>query len=404
MVRSVRARASAIYRIAILLVGLCLTPAQGSTSFVVKHVASRIVIDQVVRRAMEQDRIPGMAVGLVLHGRVTVLNYGVASITDRRPVDDSTLFELGSVSKTLTATLATWAVSRGRLRMADPVGDYLPELRNRPFGGVRVFDLATHTAGGLPLQVPDGIDDGDAFLRYLAEWRSTYPVGTKRTYSNPGIGTLGLIAARALGGDFDQLMQTQLFPQLGMPDTFIDIPPSSLTRYAQGYARDDRPIRMAPGVLAAEAYGVKSTARDMSHFLAVNMGDAPVGPGLRRAIDEAHLEYFTTGPMKQALIWEQYAAPVSLAALLEGNSEQMIYGTTAVTPISPAAKPLPSEWVNKTGSTNGFGAYVAYVPGSHVGVVLLANRNYPLPERVRLAYELLHLIDPENLGSRPNGR
>jgi beta-lactamase class C len=53
-------------------------------------------------------------------------------------------------------------------------------------------------------------------------------------------------------------------------------------------------------------------------------------------------------------------------------------------------------WINKTGSTNGFAAYVAFVPEQRAGVVILANRNYPIEVRVRLAYKVMSRITGAN--------
>jgi beta-lactamase class C len=93
--------------------------------------------------------------------------------------------------------------------------------------------------------------------------------------------------------------------------------------------------------------------------------------------------------MTQDLIWEQYPYPVALKTLLEGNSPAMIFDATPVTEINPPEAPQRNVWINKTGSTNGFGAYVAFVPAKHLGIVIVANRNFPIEERVTIAYKIL---------------
>jgi beta-lactamase class C len=254
---------------------------------------------------------------------------------------------------------------------------------------VSLLNLGTHTPGGLPLQVPDNIRNNDQLMQYFKAWRPTYAPGTYRTYANPGIGTLGLITAKSMGQDFDALMERQLFPALGMKSTYIHVPAAKLSDYAQGYTKDGAPIRMAPGVLSSEAYGVKTTAADMIRFVEANMDLIQVDEKLQRAIVNTHTGYFKAGPMTQDLIWEQYPYPVTLNALLEGNSSAMVLNATPVVEIKPPQDPKDDVWINKTGSTNGFGAYVAFIPQKRLGIVILANKNFPIDARVTAAYQIL---------------
>src|SRR5689334_7723246 len=125
--------------------------------------------------------------------------------------------------------------------------------------------------------------------------------------------------------------------------------------YAQGYTKEDAPIRMAPGVLSSEAYGMRTTAADLIRFVEANMNSIQLDGKLQRAIAETHVGYFKAGPMTQDLIWEQYPYPVALPTLLEGNSAAMIYNATPVTQINPPEAAREDVWINKTGTTNGFG-------------------------------------------------
>jgi beta-lactamase class C len=361
----------------------------------VSHAADdrRASISSAVNRAIEpviaENGIRGMAVGVIEGDAHYVFNYGLASAETRKPVTGDTLFELGSVSKTLTATLASYAQVTGYLSLSDPTSKFLPALQNTPFGNVSLVNLGTHTPGGLPLQVPDNISSNDQLMQYFKAWRPTYAPGTYRTYANPGIGTLGLIAAKSMGQDFDGLMERQLFPALGMKSTYINVPPAKLPDYAQGYTKDGAPIRMAPGVLSSEAYGVKTTATDMIRFVEANMDPIKVDDKLQRAIVDTHTGYFKAGPMTQDLIWEQYPYPVTLNTLLNGNSPAMILNATPVVEMKPPQHPRDDVWINKTGSTNGFGAYVAFIPQKRLGIVILANKNFPIDERVSAAYRIL---------------
>nr|WP_307437114.1 class C beta-lactamase [Labrys monachus] len=351
------------------------------------------VVAEAIRPVMARYGVPGMAVGIVVKGRGYVYDYGVASKATGNPVSGETLFEIGSCSKTFTATLASYAQVSGKLSLSDRASRYLPSLRGSSFDAVSLLNLGTHTSGGLPLQVPDGITTDDGLMAYFRRWKPTYAPGTYRTYANPSIGMLGMIAARSMNGDFVALMESRLFPALGLRHTYLDVPASRMEDYAQGYTTKDAPVRMAPGVLAAEAYGIRTTAGDMLRFVEANMGMLALDPTLQRALSSTHTGYYRIGPMTQDLIWEQYRYPPRLADLLAGNSAAIALKANPATEIDPPLAPRDDVLINKTGSTNGFGAYVAFVPAGKIGIVLLANKNYPIDARVTAAYGILMRLD-----------
>jgi beta-lactamase class C len=371
----------------VLCLSACASHAAGDP-----QAAIRNVVDTAVRPIMQKYRIPGMAVGIIVGEKHYVFNYGLAVMKAPEPVTRDTLFEVGSISKTFTATLACYAQVTGHLSLRDTTSKYLPSLQGTKFGDVSLLHLGTHTPGGLPLQVPDNIQTDDQLMDYFKSWQPAYKPGTYRTYNNLGIGTLGLITAKSMNESFATLMERLLFRPLGMTSTFINIPKSRMSTYAQGYTQDDRPIRMAPGELSAEAYGIRTTAADMLRFLEANLNLITVNGKLRRAIADTHTSYFTAGGMTQDLIWEQYRYPVALQSLLEGNSSAMIFDATPVTEIIPPQRPRKDVWLNKTGSTNGFGAYVAFVPSMRLGIVIFANKSFPIEERVTAAYKIVNSL------------
>jgi beta-lactamase class C len=146
---------------------------------------------------------------------------------------------------------------------------------------------------------------------------------------------------------------------------------------------------MMPGVLASQAYGIRTTAADMLRFVAANMHMIDLEPDLQRAITATHTGYYTLGSMTQDLIWEQYQYPTTLADLLAGNSDRVILAANAVSKLDPPSQPQQNVLINKTGSTNGFAAYVAFVPAEQMGIVLFANKNYPIDARVTAAHQIL---------------
>ncbi len=347
------------------------------------------VVSQIVRPLMVANGIPGMAVGVTTGGRHYVFTYGVASKTTGKPVEPTTLFEIGSITKTFTATLASYAQVTGKLSFSDMVSADYPALRGTAFDRVRLINLGTHTSGGLPLQFPDEVQtDADA-LTFYRGWTPTHPAGTYRLYANTSIMLLGLIAAHRFGADFVPLMQRTVFAPLGMKHTYLAVPQDQMRRYAQGYTSVGKPRRMASGPLAAEAYGVRTTASDMLRFLDANMNELPLDATLRRAIGNTHTGYYRLGAMTQDLIWEHYRYPVTLTTLLQGNSDDVLFDANVVSVIDPPSPPRDDVLINKTGSTSGFAAYVAFMPKRKIGVVLLANRAYSIRDRVTAAYRLL---------------
>lgn len=364
-----------------------------SFASITQATASDFDVQTAAAQVMQQYNIPGMAIAITANGQQHFYNYGVASKDPALPVSSDTLFELGSISKTFTATLASYAQATGKLSLEDHPGKYLPQLKGGAFDTVSLINLATHTAGGFPLQVPDEVQNTEQLMAYLKAWQPQYPAGSKRTYANPSIGVLGMITAKAMNMTFENAMEKQLFPKLGVTNSYLNVPAEKMKLYAQGYNKQDAPVRLQGGVLGNEAYGMKSSSKDLLRFVELNINPDKADSALAKAITDTHVGYFKVGKMTQDLIWEQYPYPATLETLQEGNSNKMAYETQPATPINPPLQPQQSVWINKTGSTNGFGGYVAFVPEKKIGIVILANKNYPNEARVKLAYEILRATE-----------
>ncbi|HGM4309453.1 TPA: PDC family class C beta-lactamase [Pseudomonas aeruginosa] len=356
----------------------------------------KALVDAAVQPVMKANDIPGLAVAISLKGEPHYFSYGLASKEDGRQVTPETLFEIGSVSKTFTATLAGYALAQDKMRLDDRASQHWPALQGSRFDGISLLDLATYTAGGLPLQFPDSVQKDQAQIRdYYRQWQPTYAPGSQRLYSNPSIGLFGYLAARSLGQPFERLMEQQVFPALGLEQTHLDVPEAALAQYAQGYGKDDRPLRVGPGPLDAEGYGVKTSAADLLRFVDANLHPERLDRPWAQALDVTHRGYYKVGDMTQGLGWEAYDWPISLKRLQAGNSTPMALQPHRIARL-PAPQALEGQrLLNKTGSTNGFGAYVAFVPGRDLGLVILANRNYPNAERVKIAYAILSGLEQQ---------
>lgn len=354
-------------------------------------------VDAAYRPLLQEHAIPGMVVGILEGGRSHFFPYGVASRESRAPVTPDTLFELGSLSKCFAATLACHAQAIGRLSLADTPGKHLPALRGSAIDQATLLHLGTYTAAGLPLQFPDAVATDAAAIEWLRTFQPTAAPGAVRRYSNPSIGLMGYAAAAALGRDYATACEAELFPALGLRDTYVRVPAHALPAYAWGTNRDGRPVRVNPGAFDAEAYGVKSTARDLLRFVQAQLQPDALAAPLRTAVLETQAPRFEVGPLVQGLGWELYPWPTSRDQLLDGNSSAMALEPQPARAIKRPTWGAGATLFNKTGSTNGFGAYAAFVPSRRVGVVMLANRNFPNAARVTAALEVLSALSGEKV-------
>lgn len=367
--------------VAALAAGQCLAQDQMET-----------LVNAAVRPVMQAQGIPGMAVAVTVNGTPHYFNYGVASKESAQPVTENTLFEIGSLSKTFTATLAAYAQASGKLSLSDKASQVWPALRGSAFDHISVLQLGTYTAGGLPLQFPTAADSADKMLGYFKQWQPTYAAGTHRLYSNPSLGLFGYLAAQSMGQPFDDLMDNTLLPKLGLKHTYLNVPQAQMNLYAQGYNKDDKPVRVGPGALDSEAYGVKTSTSDLIGYVQANLQPSSLEKPLQQAIALTHTGYYRVGEMTQGLGWELYQYPVTLDQLLAGNSPQMAMEAHKVQWLNPPQPQQENLLLNKTGSTGGFGAYALFVPSKDIGIVILANKNYPIAERVKIAHQILSAL------------
>lgn len=347
------------------------------------------LVDQNFKPLLEKYDVPGMAVGVIQNNKKYETYYGLQSIQDKKAVNSNTIFELGSVSKLFTATAGGYAKTKGTISFKDTPGKYWKELKNTPIDQVNLLQLATYTSGNLALQFPDEIQTDQQVLTFFKDWKPKNSIGEYRQYSNPSIGLFGKVVALSMNKPFDQVLEKTIFPDLGLKHSYVNVPKTQMQNYAFGYNQENQPIRVNPGPLDAPAYGVKSTLPDMLKFINANLNPQKYPKDIQRAINETHQGFYQVGTMYQALGWEEFSYPAPLQTLLDSNSEQIVMKPNKVTAIS---KEPSVKMFHKTGSTNGFGTYVVFIPKENIGLVMLTNKRIPNEERIKAAYAVLNAI------------
>lgn len=278
------------------------------------------------------------------------------------------------------------------IKLSDPTTKYWPELTAKQWNGITLLHLATYTAGGLPLQVPDEVKSSSDLLRFYQNWQPAWAPGTQRLYANSSIGLFGALAVKPSGLSFEQAMQTRVFQPLKLNHTWINVPPAEEKNYAWGY-REGKAVHVSPGALDAEAYGVKSTIEDMARWVQSNLKPLDINEKtLQQGIQLAQSRYWQTGDMYQGLGWEMLDWPVNPDSIINGSDNKIALAARPVKAITPPTPAVRASWVHKTGATGGFGSYVAFIPEKELGIVMLANKNYPNPARVDAAWQILNAL------------
>lgn len=149
---------------------------------------------------------------------------------------------------------------------------------------------------------------------------------------------------------------------------------------------------MTPGVLG----GVRTNAGHLLRWVEANMKMPELEEKWQRAITDTHTGYFRIGAMTQDLIWEQYPYPVKVEDLRAGNSAEIIQKANPAVKLDPPSPPRDEVLINKTGSTNEFSTYVAFVPFRKIGIVLLTNKRYPNEARVTIAHQVLEQLQSDS--------
>jgi serine-type D-Ala-D-Ala carboxypeptidase/endopeptidase len=302
----------------------------------------------------------------------SVKTYASGDLGPGRPrLGDTTIFQIGSVTKTFTATLLAAMILDGEVRLNGPIQTYLPPgVRAPSYSGKPIVleNLAAQNSG-LP-RLPTNLhpsNPNDPYADYtpalLWQFLSSYTLsrapGVAYEYSNLGVGLLGDLLARRAGEPYGALLARRVTDPLQMRDTTLVLSPAQRDRLAPGYSVDGHPQppwRM--GALEA-AGGLFSDVRDMLQYLQANLAASggSLGSAMALAQTPRAPDDSPNGTTRVGFVW--------LTNVANGNA-----------------------FMN--GETGGYHAFIAFNRANRVGVVVLANVADPNVDALAL-----HLVYPQ---------
>jgi CubicO group peptidase (beta-lactamase class C family) len=332
---------------------------------------TRARIDDIASAPVHNGEVPGLIVGVMQGSDRFVRGYGEIAVGSGIRPNATTVWEIGSITKTFTAMLLAIYVQRGIVQYHDPLQKYVPDWVKVPSSGGRqitLIDLATHTSG-LPKDPPlDGRSQlsVDEMYRMTSAYQLTRAPGERFEYSNWGFALLAHALERATDKDYQQLVESDICTPLGLVDTRIVVTADEQARQAQGYGQGGAPKPHDNPTWPAfnGAGALRSTMDDMMRYLGFNLGQmntplSSVLPDLQRPLHAGGMPGTSVG-----LAWQMFR--------MRGTNDVVTW---------------------KNGAASGFFSYIGFVRNTGTGVVVIANRKARVG---RLAVQILRMLNGAN--------
>ena len=318
-------------------------------------------------KGMKQRKIPGMVIAIVKDDKIIYKKgFGVRKVGSNEPVNEDTIFQIGSTSKAFTSALVSMLVDEGKINWNDRVIDHLPDFRmydpwvTREF---RIKDLMAQHSGMVAYS-----GDAQSFVGFdrdhiIKSIRYIKPITGFRTefgYQN----NLFLVAAKLVekktGKSWEENVREKILNPLGMTETTIDINSFRNEKNAAFLHRKTNGVVKAYPMnwkylswtyTYAPAGGINSNIIDMAKWLQMQMNSGKFDD--KRIVSEKNLE-FTHSP--QTIAGARKGMP------MQYYCEAWIYREN---------NPYPIIWHN--GGTSGHNTMVAFVPKAKIGIIVIAN-------------------------------
>jgi CubicO group peptidase (beta-lactamase class C family) len=249
-------------------------------------------LSDFVKAAAQKYGIPGAAVGVWTDGRERYACHGVTSIENPLPIDPNTLFLIGSVTKTYTATALMCLVAKGLVELKAPVRHYVPELKlanEQAAKEITVLNLLNHTAGldnGLIVDTGEGDEALSTYVAKMAELNLVAAPGVRASYSQAGYNLAGRIIEKITGLTYERAVATLVLEPLGLSHSFFNRDDILTRRFAVGHNPD------AGGTLSIARLwrrwrgdnpggGLASSASDQIRWARFHLGEGCAQSGIR---------------------------------------------------------------------------------------------------------------------------
>jgi CubicO group peptidase (beta-lactamase class C family) len=258
-----------------------------------------------ISAAMRRLGVPGVAVGVLHEGKEHTASFGVANVDHPSPVSAETLFQIGSITKTVTATVVMRLVEAGALDLDTPIRAYLPDLTladESVAQRVTLRHLLTHTAGwegdfALTLNTGRGDDALARFIARLPEAEQLTPLGELWSYNNAGFYLAGRVIEAVTGKLYEAAAKELALAPLGMAHAFFFPEEVMLHSFAVGHnvvgerAEVARPWPIPRNANAAG--GITTSVGDLLRYARFHMGDGTAADGAR-ILSRASLDLMQT--------------------------------------------------------------------------------------------------------------
>lgn len=274
----------------------------------------KLKIDANVDLYFKNQSQVGLVVGVIRGNEIHFWSYGEKVKGAGIRPDADTFFEIGSITKTYTATLLALEVEKGTVSLQDPIERFWKDLKGTDAGKITLQELASHTSG-LPrmptnfvmmdLENPYKNYDAALLTEFLKSYKATAPGPHPHAYSNIGLGLLGFVLSEKLNGkSYADYLETNLLNPSGLRDTKTKLDPVAQPNFAQGH---DTFFSFVPfwDLNVLDGAGVlKASARDLLRYLELNMNADSSLIGRAMSLAQTQLFPTTSKAVTVGLAWE----------------------------------------------------------------------------------------------------